>query len=86
MRTTVTIDEDLAVRLQETAAARGQSFKQTLNEALRAGLAGSTARAKPYVMPVRDLGLRPGVELDKALALAGGLEDEEVVRKLDLRK
>jgi hypothetical protein len=30
--------------------------------------------------------LRPGVELDKALRLAAALEDEEIVRKLELRK
>ena len=28
----------------------------------------------------------PRVDLDKALALAAGLEDEEVARKLSLRK
>ena len=32
------------------------------------------------------LGVRPGVDLDKALSLSGELEDAEVVRKLELRK
>jgi hypothetical protein len=32
------------------------------------------------------LGVRPGVNLDKALSLAGELEDAEVLRKLELRK
>jgi hypothetical protein len=30
--------------------------------------------------------VRPGIDLDKALRLAGELEDDEIVRKLDLRK
>jgi hypothetical protein len=37
-------------------------------------------------LPTRRLGLCPGVDLDKALRLAGELEDDEVVRKLELRK
>ena len=32
------------------------------------------------------MGLRPGVNLDKALQLASALEDEEIVRKLEVRK
>jgi hypothetical protein len=30
--------------------------------------------------------MRPGIDLGKALRLASELEDEEIVRKLDLRK
>jgi hypothetical protein len=86
VRTTVTLDEDVAAALQALAAERGLSFKQALNDAVRAGLAGSGKRSKPYRLPTRRLGLRPGVDLDKALRLAGELEDDEVVRKLELRK
>jgi hypothetical protein len=85
MRTTVTLDEDVAAALQKLAAERGQSFKQTLNAAVRAGLAGP-GESSPYRLPTRRLGLRPGVDLDKALRLAGELEDDEIVRKLELRK
>ena len=31
-------------------------------------------------------GLRPGIDLEHALRLAGELEDAETVRKLELRK
>lgn len=86
MRTTVTLDEDVAAALQSVAAERGMSFKETLNAAVRAGLASPGGRSGPYRMPSRKLGLRPGVNLDKALQLAGELEDEETVRKLELRK
>jgi hypothetical protein len=86
MRTTVTLDEDVAAALQALAAERGLSFKQALNDAVRAGLAEPAKRSKPYRLPARRLGLRPGIDLDKALRLAGELDDDEVVRKLELRK
>jgi hypothetical protein len=85
MRTTVTLDADVAIRLREVASERGISFKEALNSTVRAGLAaGRTPR--PYRTPARSLGLRPGINLDKALALAGDIEDAEIVRKLELRK
>ncbi|HEY2079370.1 MAG TPA: CopG family transcriptional regulator [Streptosporangiaceae bacterium] len=85
MRTTVTLDADVAARLKETARARGVSFKEALNSAIRAGLAAGRA-AQPYHTPARSLGLRPGLDLDKALHLADEIEDTEIMRKLELRK
>lgn len=38
MRTTVTLDDDLAVRLERHRNQHGESFKQALNEVVRAGL------------------------------------------------
>jgi hypothetical protein len=38
MRTTVTLDDDLAIRLERHRSQHGESFKQALNEAIRAGL------------------------------------------------
>jgi hypothetical protein len=60
-----------------------------LNRTLRAGLkSGSAPRNTPrraYREKVHALGT-PRVALDKGLALAAALEDEEIVRKLALRK
>lgn len=85
MRTTVTLDPDVAAALRQAARERGTSFKQTLNDAVRQGL-GHRGVARAYRMPSRPMGLRAGVDLDKALALAAADEDAEVVRKLELRK
>lgn len=85
MRTTVTLDEDVAAALAERARERGETFKTALNETLRAGLA-TGRRRRPYRMPARALGMRPGVDLDRALALAAASEDDELERKLELRK
>jgi hypothetical protein len=38
MRTTVTLEDDLAIRLERHRSQHGESFKQALNEAVRAGL------------------------------------------------
>ena len=86
MRTTVTLDPDVAAKLKETARERGISFKEALNSNVRRGLEGETDAAKPYRLPTRRLGARPGIDLDKALGLAAELEDAEIRRKLALRK
>ena len=39
MRTTVTLDDDLAIRLERHRTQHGESFRQALNEAVRVGLA-----------------------------------------------
>lgn len=86
MRTTVTIDPDLAAKLRRIARERGISFKEALNTMLRAGIGARADAARPYRLRARRLGLRPGIDLDKALRLAAALEDEETVRTLELRK
>jgi hypothetical protein len=88
MRTTVTLDPDVAAKLKTVARQRGISFKQALNQAVRAGLAEGGARGRPrrFRQFTQPMGLRPGVSLDKALQLAAALEDDEIIRKLQLRK
>lgn len=85
MRTTVTLDPDVAARLRQIARERNVSFKVALNDAVRAGVAGS-ASASPFRIPTRSMGVRPGIDLDRALRLAADDEDAEIVRKLELRK
>jgi class 3 adenylate cyclase len=86
MRTTVTLDEDVAARLKQAARERGVPFKVALNDAVREGLRDRTKPAQRFRVQARPMGVRPGVNLDKALRLAGELEDEEILRKLALRK
>jgi hypothetical protein len=86
VRTTVTLDEDVAAKLKQTARERGVSFKVALNDAVRAGLSGQSSSAQPFRMKTFPMGVRPGINLDKALRLAGELEDEEILRKMALRK
>lgn len=81
MRTTVTLDEDVALRLQESARTRGISFKAAINEAVRAGLP-RRADSRPFEVRARPLGLRPGIDLSRANALAASLEDDELVARM----
>ena len=86
MRTTVTLDPDLAARLKELARQRGVSFKEALNSVLRRGLSEEAETSRPYRVEARHAGLKPGIDLTKALQLADQLEDQEILRKLELRK
>jgi len=86
MRTTVTLDPDVAARLRRLAAERGTSFKATLNDAIRAGLEGRRTGGQPFQETTHDLGIQPGIDLTKALEMSAALEDEATIRKLELRK
>jgi len=89
MRTTLTIEDRIARDLKKIANQSGKPFKVVVNETLQAGLAASSERpkAKRYRLRAASLGgVRPGIDLDKALALADVLEDEELARKVELRK
>ena len=86
MRTTVTLDADVEAKLRQATRERGQSFKVVLNDAVRTGLSGGEHSTRRYRLTTRPMGVRPNVDLDRALSIAGDLEDAEIVRKLRLRK
>lgn len=82
MRTTVTLDPDAEAVVRRLMRDRGLSFKEAVNSAI---LAGATAPTEPFRTKTFDMGA-PLVDLTKALALAGEMEDEEIVRRLNARK
>ncbi len=89
MRTTLTLDDELARLLKQRALDTGRPFKEVVNETLRAGLEQitSTPGRRPYRLRPAAMGRSArGADLDKALQLAGSLEDDELGRKLELRK
>ena len=88
MRTTLTLDDRIAKALKLLAHRSGKPFKQVVNETLQAGLAARDApKPKPYRLKPASLGgVLPGIDLNKALRLAAALEDEEITRRLELRK
>jgi Arc/MetJ family transcription regulator len=88
MRSTVRIDDDLMAELKRRARQESLSLTRMLNRLLRKGLQASgerSPRKKRYREKTLALG-SPRVDLDKALALAARLEDEEILRKVTLRK
>lgn len=85
MRTTVTLDPDVEALVRRLMRERGLSFKQAVNDAIRAGLAAPAASA-PARTPTFRMGFEPALPWDKALRLAAELEDEELARRLAARK
>lgn len=87
MRTTIDIERDLLIKLRREAERQGVPLKHLLNATLRRGLeeAAPRRRRTRYRCPTFSLGL-PRVALDKALALAAELEDQEVAFELDRHK
>ena len=86
MRTTVTLDPDVEATLKDHMRRQGVSVKDALNNAIRAGLAQTRAPARRFRQKTYDLGARPGIDFTRALDLAAGLEDAEILRKIELRK
>jgi hypothetical protein len=88
MRTTLTIEDQVMDELKEFAHRLRKPIKTVVNEALRQGLKqlNQPAAAKKYKSPTFSLGHPPVVNLDKALAIAYALEDDEVSRKLPVRQ
>lgn len=88
MRTTVDLDPHLLKRLRAEAHRRGVPLKELLTTVLQRGLTEPSARPRTrYRCPTFALGsVVAGVDLDRALHLAGAMEDDETARKLRLRK
>ncbi|HSN67709.1 MAG TPA: DUF2191 domain-containing protein [Thermoanaerobaculia bacterium] len=75
-RTTLTLDDDVAAKLDRESRRSGESFRVTVNRVIRRGLhppAGDATR-KPFRVRARRLGLRPGVDLDDIGALLDRLD------------
>jgi hypothetical protein len=84
MRTTITLDPDTAALVRRRMRDEGVSFKQAVNDAIRAGFE-VPRRGEPFRTLTAAMGT-PSINLDRALQVAGELEDEELVRKMRLGK
>ena len=88
MRTTVRIEDDVMRELKDTAARKKTSLTRILDRTLRAGLRSERRGQEtgpPHHERTHSMG-EPRVDLTKALSLATRLEDDELVRKAQLRK
>jgi hypothetical protein len=99
MRTTLTLDDDLAALLKRRARELGVPFKEVVNRTIRTGLAylreaeaslrrrqGKAAAVRRHPAPKtlpHSFGLRPGIDPDKLGQLADELEAETCAEKLD---
>jgi hypothetical protein len=77
MRTTLTLDDDVAAKLKAEARRGGRSFRDVVNETLCRGLASQrvTSQRRPFTVETRDLGeLKPGLSLDNVAELIERVE------------
>jgi hypothetical protein len=77
MRTTLTLDDDVAAKLKRESQRDGRPFREIVNETLRRGLESrrATARRRVFTVTARDLGdLKPGLSLDNIAELIEHVE------------
>ncbi len=76
VRTTLTLEDDVIAKIRAEMRRSGRSFKETVNDLLRAAL---TARrdqkaVEPFVIKARPLGLKPGFDFDCVAQLLDEIE------------
>jgi hypothetical protein len=83
VRTTVTLDADVAAKLKKLAHLNRRSFKATLDDVLRRGLAAQerSETGRPFVVEPHSGGFRPGVDQARLNQLVDQLEADEFLRK-----
>lgn len=84
MRTTLTIDDDLAAILEQERLRKGQSLKEVVNSLLRRGLELEQLTPALSVVVTRphDFRFKTGVDLDKLNQLVDELEVEAAAPSL----
>lgn len=85
MRTTLTLDDDLAGLLKQRARELGVPFKEAVNRTIRAGLGDAAAphRHRAPKTISHSFGFRPGIDLDKLGQLVDELEADSFAEKND---
>ena len=81
MRTTLTLDDDLAERLKELARQGGRSFKEITNTAIRRGLSLGDAPVgslEPFRIVAEARGFKAGIDPLKLNQVYDALEIEDL--------
>jgi len=78
MRTTLTLDDDLAAALKEQAQRSGEPFKHVVNDTLRRGLSPVSVAVEPdYEIRPHDSGFRLGIDPLRLNQLNDSLEADD---------
>ena len=81
MRTTLSLDDDVAAKLRDLAHRRKRPFKEVVNEVLRRGLAAQAPRSaalRPFRVEIFRCAFRPGIDPLKLNQLSDELEARRV--------
>lgn len=73
MRTTITLDDDVAALIESERTRTGESFRAAVNRLLRRGARVGKASASP---PLPELPGRPVLDVSDVSALLAALDDE----------
>mgnify|MGYP002630934826 CR=1 FL=1 len=86
VRTTLTLDPDIAQHLRQELASGKKSFKEVVNERLRLGFGLKKAKQRtPFRVKAHSSAYQPGIDPTKFNQLVDELEVEEFIRKSQLR-
>ena len=86
MRTTLTLDSDIAQRLRQELASGKKSFKEVVNERLRLGFGLKKAKDRPpFRVKAHSSAFLPGIDQNKLNQLVDQLQVEEFIRKSEAR-
>jgi hypothetical protein len=71
IRTTVTLDDDVVARVRRESQSRGASFRDTLNDLLRAALLGVDKKPPRRTLKIKPahMGYKPGLNYDSVESL-----------------
>lgn len=78
MRTTLTLDSDVARLIDEAVHRERRPMKQVVNDALRRALASETQRERVTLSP-HESAIRTGFDVAKLNQLSDELEDEAIL-------
>jgi len=85
MRTTLTLDPDVARLVDDAVHRERRPMKQVINDALRRGLAAQRPAGRSYHLIPHDSGLRPGFDVTGFNKLADELEDDAIEEQIRRR-
>ena len=85
MRTTLTLEPDVAERVGQEVQRTGRRMKEIVNQALRLGLGivKDSASSPRFEVQPHSFRFNPDIDLNRMHQLVDDLEADEVARKLD---
>ena len=81
MRTTLTLDPDVEVKLKQKMAKDKISLKRAVNDTLRAGFSKPPAKLPKFAVKPKAMGIMPGIDYGKVNQFLDDLDVEEYLKR-----
>ena len=81
MRTTLTLDPDVAMKLKKSMAENKITFKEAVNQTLRRGMKAAAKEKKraPFKVIPHSFGFKPGIDQNKLNQLLDQMDAEKPI-------